>query len=489
MPEPLTFEPLYYGDRLRVVNPCGDVGVVTLWSQVDQAVLVFEKGGVDLGTATSRIAVIANLFGNGLPQMLRNMLWNPQIRHLIVLGKDLSGSRQELLNFFDIGLEEVEYLGSRAHRIADTKRIIDPTVQPADFDPKPCIYALGQLGDADTPAKLREVLSALPAPEPASCERRNVPIPQTEVSRYPSNPRNHNVVATGPLEAWQEVVFRLVRFGYLTKLRKGERLELQNVRVVVESPVEDAEEQLAAFGFSLAHFRDYGRRMLDAVRPADLPYTYGNRIRGHFRYGGEPVDSLAIAGERLRNDAESRHAYVATWDNSLDLPTGKRCPCLVSLFFRRFEERLTLTACFRTHNAMDAWLENVYGLMSLQREVANRAGMEPGPVTVISHSISVDAALLDKARMVADEYKRAGAWKELRFDPNGSFAITIDKAAGELIVEHSYQGMAIAQYRGKSAEEIERQLVRDAALSQVSHALYLGRELARKEAQLKAARA
>ena len=42
---------------------------------------------------------------------------------------------------------------------------------------------------------------------------------------------------------------------------------------------------------------------------------------------------------------------------------------------------------------------------------------------------------------------------------------------------------------GKSAEEIERQLARDVALSEISHALYLGREIARKEFEMKAEKA
>jgi hypothetical protein len=49
--------------------------------------------------------------------------------------------------------------------------------------------------------------------------------------------------------------------------------------------------------------------------------------------------------------------------------------------------------------------------------------------------------------------------------------------------------MKIGEYRGKSAEEIERQLARDVAISELSHALYLGREVARKEFEMKAARA
>ena len=59
-------------------------------------------------------------------------------------------------------------------------------------------------------------------------------------------------------------------------------------------------------------------------------------------------------------------------------------------------------------------------------------------------------------------------------DPNGAFTTTFDRATWEIVVEHSYNGMKIGEYRGKSAEEIERQLARDVAISELSHALYLG---------------
>jgi thymidylate synthase len=74
-------------------------------------------------------------------------------------------------------------------------------------------------------------------------------------------------------------------------------------------------------------------------------------------------------------------------------------------------------------------------------------------------------------------------------DPNGEFTMTFDRATWELVVEHSFNGMKIGEYRGKSAEEIERQLARDVAVSEISHAIYVGRELARKEFEMKAARA
>ena len=70
------FEALYYAERLNLVNPAGDVALCTLWSKPEAALKIVEEAGIDLSPETSRLAVVTNLYGNGLPQMLRNLLWN-----------------------------------------------------------------------------------------------------------------------------------------------------------------------------------------------------------------------------------------------------------------------------------------------------------------------------------------------------------------------------------------------------------------------------
>jgi thymidylate synthase len=496
----MRFEALYYADRMKLVNPAGDVALCTLWSKVESALDVLARAGVDLAPETSRVALAANLYGNGLPQMLRNLLWNPQIRRIVIVGKNLSGSREWLLNFFEQGLEEVEFLGAKAHRIRGTQRTLDACVLPEHFPAKPEFAVFGDLGDAATPAALRAYFDALPPWQPCTLERITPPpVPEPAVTRYPSEPRAHTIVRATPMEAWAELIFRLYRFGHRNLVaKKGGaegRVELQNVKVIVERPVEESADTLRAYGFSLAKFRGYQERILDPVKPPDLGYTYGNRLRGYFTHNGALVDSLTIAGDRLRETPDSRHAFIALWDNSRDLPEGSNTPCFVTAFFRRFEGRLTLTATFRAHNAMEAWPENLYGLIAIQRFVAERAAMEPGPITVISHSISIDLPSLEKAKRIADSKtsdevfdSATGKWNP-RMDPNGAFTVTYDRGAWELIVEHSFEGMKIGEYRGKTAEEIERQLARDVALSEISHALYLGREIARKEMQMKAEKA
>lgn len=492
----MDFEALYYAERLKIVNPAGDIAVCTLWSKVESAYKIIEAAGVDLAPETSRLSLVTNLYGNGLPQMLRNLLWNPQIRRILIVGKNLSGSREWLLNFFEYGLEEVDFLGGKAHRIRNTSRTIDGCVKPENFATKIEFTVFGDVGDPATKAAFREYFDKLPSFEPCTVERVTPPpIPEPTVNRFPSEARAHTIVRDTPMEAWSELIFRLYRFGHRNMVAKKSvqegRVELQNVKIVVTNPVEESDETLRKYGFSLQKFQGYQTRILEAAKPSDLGYTYGNRLRGYFEHDGQPVDSLEIAAQRLREKPDSRHAYITLWDNSRDLPEGSDTPCFVTAFFRKFEGRLTLTATFRAHNAMEAWPENLYGLIAIQHFVAERAGMEPGPITVISHSISIDLPSLSKAKRIADGKEsdevldQATGKYNPRFDPNGTFTTTYDRATWEIVVQHSFDGMKLNEYRGKSAEEIERQLARDVALSEISHALYLGREIARREVEMK----
>lgn len=490
----MEFKPLYYKDKLHIINPTGDVGVVTLWSPVKTIYKKLSTIGIDLEPQTSRVAALGTLYGNGIPELLRNLLYNPQIGHLILLGKDLSGSRHELKHFFTHGLEEVTYLGTSMYGILGTDRKMDGNVMPEDFGGRLTLTDLSPYRGAEAQDKIRSFYNQLPPQKPCTAERVHRPIPPVHVAWHPSDPRGHTVIRTYPLEAWKELIFRIVRFGHRNTIQKGERIELQNIKVIVQRPVEETKEQLAEHGFSLDKLQAYQKQLLDPTLPIERTYTYGNRMRGHFMAEGERIDTLAMAVERLQKDPETRQAYITLWDTSQDaLPESKGHPCLVSLFFRKFEEKLTLTATFRTHNALDGWLRNVYGLMVIQKYVADRTHIPVGSLSIISHSISIDPQGngMDRARAIAetketDEVIDAVTGRRSpRQDPNGAFLVTTDKESQEIVVQHNYQGQTLKEYRAQSSEELEKMLARDLALSEISHALYLGREIARKALQLK----
>jgi thymidylate synthase len=216
------------------------------------------------------------------------------------------------------------------------------------------------------------------------------------------------------------------------------------------------------------------------VLPEGISYTYGHRLR-----------DLEAVVELLRADPETRGAYVSLW---LPEDLGARSkPCLVSLFFRLSEGRLTLTATYRSHNLLWAWLENVYGLMAVLGRVASGAGMEPGSITVISHSLTIDPASprFGVAEAIAegwksdDSFDRAERKYSLRQDPNGYFEVSADVDRGLIVAEHRYGGMLVKRYEAPRAVTIEREVAADMAVSLVSHAMWLGRELTAKERLLR----
>lgn len=479
----LAFVPIHCAQSLIIINPYGTVGLLTLWSRPDVVMERLQRRGVDLHPETSPIAAVGTLYGNGLRELLRNLLHNPQIDTLLVYGRNRSGSLEELQAFFEKGLEAypvspVTY-ETTAHgtpvpvRIRGTRRVIDDLVRPEHFERPPQIRSFGSPQENPDAEGVVEFLKNY-RPTPPPCGRRlRVPLPRVHVSCYPGNPRAHNIVADDPLEAWRDLIYTIHRFGVPVVLSKGERRELQNVKVVVEKPAPIPSEVLIRYGFEPARLQRYQEDILNGAIEPDETYNYGNRLRAYFG-----VDSLTAVIGRLRKDPQDRKAYAVLWDPRRDLTAETGHPCLVSLFFRTFQETLSLTAVFRTHNALDAWLVNFYGLMAVRDFVSHGAGVPPGPISVFSQSISIDPGQMDRAALIAAE--RSFRYRE---DPMGYFRITLDGDA--ILVEHRHGDVTLKTYRHAKASRIQHELVRDGALSDINHALYLGRQLERAERCLK----
>ena len=492
----LSFDALLYGDLLRVVNPHGDVGVLTMWSPwraVERK--LGEIAPYALDPERSRVAVVANLYGDGMHAMFCNLLHNPQVRHLVAIGERLGlPTTHEIEAFLRDGLEDAEVLGRPVKRVRGTQRVF-PAVPGFDDERlrrSVSFRYLGKLSAPELGADLQRCLDGLPQ-EPPAGERVRVDLPEAVPGDYtwrPSEVAAHQVVRARPLDCWQELVVRTVRFGRPVELASGPRIELLNAKAVITDPAPDPSDALAELGFDAGRLERYGRRMLDPQRPEGISYTYGHRLREHFG-----VDALEAVADVLRADPASRRAFVSLWDTGGDLTgdTGDT-PCLATLFFRRSADgRLTLSASYRAHNLGVAWLENVYGLMALQRWVAERTGMAAGSITVLSHSLGLDprSPRYELARAVAEGWKRdddvdrAAGKYALRRDPHGYFVVSADTERGVIVAEHRFGGVLVKRYEAPRAVAVEQQVAADMAISLVSHAMWLGRELTLKEQQLR----
>jgi thymidylate synthase len=499
-----TFEALYYPELLHRVNPRGDVGLLTLWSPVRAAKRRLDSCSPEiLDDSRSRVVVMSNLYGDGMYAMFCNLLFNPQVRHLIAIGEDLGlPTCREIEAFLADGLEDTELLGRPLKRIVGTDRLFPAS---ADFDEtrlrsELSFHYLGKLSSASLDGDLESCLRELPRAEGSAAQKR-VRVEMTtslsdQHSRQPGEPAAQQVVRSRPLDCWEELIVRTLRFGRRVELDSGVRVELLNAKAVITAPAEEPAELLREYGFSLEKFREYQREMLDPALPEDTSYTYGNRLGGHFDLGDGATDTLQMAIDALRANPEARRAYIALWDTGADLAQHHGAsPCLVSIWLRRVDGALTLTATYRAHNLLIAWLENVYGLLAIQRHVAEQIGMRAGAITVISHSLGIDPRNtgFERAQALAEGWKRddekdrdTGKYS-LREDPNGYFVVTADPGNGRVVAEHRFAGVLIKRYSGRRANAIAREISADMSVSLVSHAMWLGAELASKEAMLNGA--
>ncbi len=74
------------------------------------------------------------------------------------------------------------------------------------FAEKPRIVTVGELRDQASREKLCRYVRDVRPGEPASLARVDVELPEVKISHYPSEPRNHNIVADTPLAAWRNLI-------------------------------------------------------------------------------------------------------------------------------------------------------------------------------------------------------------------------------------------------------------------------------------------
>ncbi|MDR0622293.1 MAG: hypothetical protein LBJ61_10525 [Deltaproteobacteria bacterium] len=483
--------------NIIVENRAATVALCSLWTPVGYLRDRIDKAYPELLGPDSKIALIGGLYGGGLNVMLRNLHHNPQIDTLILCGKDFSGASDHLKLFLEgkvrLTGQKQAYVFEDGHSEDLEKMVIDgpgasytmdSLLKPEMFLERP--RAIDLTGSI-TPEILAEIKAALadyrPWAKPNGTRPDPVPLPKPKVDLYPSDPFGHSVTAETIVEAWSEILVRLHRFGQPVRLRNGkERLELMNFKAVIENPALIGERDLALLNVTRDKLSEYQGQLLSPDLDHGMPYTYGNRLR---RYFGP--DFLDWAAGDLAKAGDSRHAYAALWDNLAD-PDGHDSPCLVSVFFRKVQNKVHLVAQFRSHNGARAWPVNCVGLQGLMKRVCEMANarpdrteefeLSPGRLTVVSLSLSLDPA--DLPQVLSTVEARLGRAHKTKTDPNGFFRITVDHNQKLIIVyHHAPDGELLTEYSGQTPSELGWRLAKVQAFSDPYHALYLGGQLER----------
>ena len=452
--------PVYFPQNLILGEPSNNVGVATLWTEKERMVKGFDP---------KSFAVVGQLYSkNGINPLLRNVLANPAIRFIVLCGKELSGSGQNLINFFQNGVDgDYNIIGSKDARIdkeipMDSLALLRQNIMVVD------------LRNEIDPAKVSKKIKALKKGLAAFAKPAIFPESEVKSDTFPSEISGMNVRGKTVKECWIKIV-RLIRYyGFVKESQHGDpQKELVGLTTIITGEDPDNIDWLEEFTRTPEELLKYYPQVLTPDSIEGVHYTYGQRLRAH-----DGIDQIQSMIDQLKGALYSRRAVACTWrvaedhDNNLS-------PCLDLVQALVQGKKLYLTAYFRSNDMYRAWPENAFALRKLQKMIADGVECELGDLVIISNSAHIYKQNWNDADRLVEKYGRE---VQCQFDSRGNFIISIDRPKGEIVVEHqSPAGLPLRAYRAKSAMEMFGILYTHDAISNTLHALDVGSELQKAE--------
>ena len=463
------YQPKYKPNQ--VICGSGQVAVVTGWTprQFIEKKLTFEY------------AAIGNLYSatRGISFLIRNLLYNPQVRYLVILDAtredENSGAVECLWDFFTDGVT----LGK-----TDTLReswVINSTIT-GYIDKEIPLGVLDQLRENIQPARINHIdnISLLKFPPlPAWGEPLVFPEPEEVITTtLPGPVYGHRVEGKTVAQTWVKLLQRIRTTGVIRPTGyDGKWQELIDLVAIVTDEPE-------GFYFPEPNYLPLDREFLDKYIPQileDAPYqegvkyTYGQRLRSWF--GKDQIDQCI---EKLIKEIDAASAVMSLWDVEDHIKGGS--PCLNHIWLRVVENKLSLTAIFRSNDMFAAWPANAMGLRALQLHIRDEINsrsdihLHLGPLITISQSAHIyDDTWENVDGLLNNQYDKLV--KKITYDdPCGNFLIEVDQ---HIIVKQTTigSGEEVAIYSNSNPLKLIREIAAANPAIQPQHIGYLGIEL------------
>ncbi len=459
--------PIFFSDKLIQGNPKSNVAICTLWSKAENVAKRVPKEYYN---------VVGNLYTcEGINYIVKNVLANPVITHIIICGTDLNKSGDALLNFAEKGLDE-------NLRISGTESYMHKNIP---------------LGLIRTFRENVKVVRSKEAELASLAKQYYSPIePFTQQVEIPDETEAESELTTdltgfrveGTLkEVWLTILDLIFKYGENKASQQsfGQK-EILNVLAVING------------GFDVSDIPWIDKKDADIYinnffggSDKDIEYTYGERLlRYSFKHISEQFSSEfnfyinQIDGivKTMQGALHSRRAVASLWNPFTDLSV-ENPPCLTQIMWIIRNNKLYQTCTFRSHDVFGAYLLNALALRKLQERTAEKLNVGVGDLTILSHSAHAYKNTLVQAKKLIEQHK----YKSINFgqDKAGYFRLWLED--GEIHVQHYLNDGRKTQFffKGLDAITLYRRMLAEGIFTKLDHAAYLGKELARAEHCLK----
>jgi len=486
----------------------------------------------------------------GIDLFLRDLLANPQIRVVVVDGKDLSPDQQVTAALKR--LWTAAETGEALDDIEAAKSIVEGT----DVDPDELLGAL-----IVTFAQVRVVWKHEfddDDPTPVDDKDRtggryvlSPPAPKADAPAPHGDP-GERVAGDTLADVYPALLHRIMSFGREVPTQYGMTRELLNLVAVIRDPVASldgllpppssrpafltplcaaastvSDEQKARglspgnlgacgaegtwttetpagvtcpfcrVGLTRSQVEAYSRQLDGTDPPEGREYSYGSRMGAYSTQHdlaslGSGDDKLVAANIRHRDQRgaisklltekpDTRAAFMTPWRPDEDSGVESGRPCLVGWWWRVVDGTLHLTVTFRSHDMVDGWPVNLAGICLVHVREAEKRGLKAGPVTCLSMSAHIYDRSWKKAADVIN------AWKRPAVDWDARSVARVEATEGKIrVVFMTPDGSKITGVmEGPTVGSVRLQVERSGLVTNVSHALYLGEELAKAAQKLK----
>ncbi len=460
--------PYFYKKNLVVGSGRKDVGICTLWTKEEVLQEALHKDEFSLrGPLYSQ---------RGVEYMVRNCLLNPCIRNIFVSGSNANNSADSLFALMKNGVGEHNEILGLTDSTGRPRVFIDHNLPKDAIDEFRDNIKVYDLRDEKSWRKVSQRIREAQELPAYSDVRKGFPETLQTMNILPSEKVGIRVERTKIADAWVDMLHHIRNFGTVKPTDKGRNIqELASLHVVINEDPSKLEENFPSWlPIDWKDIETYLPVMLNKTPPlgVEVAYTYGSQLQNY-----DGLDQIKLIEDLVKNEWYTKRAIATTWHLPQHLvDQDASAPCLVDLMFLVQDDKLMTTAHFRSHDMFRAWLQNVYGLRTLQGRMAKNIGIEVGSLEVISNSAHLWQDIIpDADRVISNRYdKLAAQWTE---DPRGNFLLVVEK--GKIEVRHvDLNGNPTGKvFNGLNGQEIYKKIIDAGLISMPGHAAYIAWEL------------